>query len=64
MIATECVRTYLPHDFDYWSGWCKRGCGNRDDGRIVSRSGELISSGPEYNEAGLEKFRTRLERKK
>lgn len=64
MMPNECTRSYLPHEFDYYSGWCKRGCGNRDDGRIVSRSGDLIQAVPEYTEAGLEKFRNRLERKK
>lgn len=33
------------HKFDEVSGWCVYGCGNRDDGRAVSRSGVILDSG-------------------
>ena len=33
------------HDFDYYSGWCSRGCGVRDDRRVMTRDGEVLSAG-------------------
>lgn len=48
--ATECrpYRNGAPHDFDSNSGWCVHGCGNRDDGRIITRQAEVIHPGPTY----------------
>jgi len=51
------------HEFDYYSGYCVRGCGVRDDGRVTSRSGDILNTGPDYTQAELDKFRERLERK-
>ena len=51
------------HDFDWYSGWCRNGCGNRDDGRVINmRSGDVIHRGPDYDEnpERLEPFRKRL----
>lgn len=53
------------HDFDWYSGWCRRhGCGVREDGRVISvKSGAVLHPGPTYTEAELDKFRHRNERK-
>jgi hypothetical protein len=52
MIATQCSRFRLAkgfsHSFDPLSGWCLFGCGNREDGRIVTRDGRVIEAGPTY----------------
>jgi hypothetical protein len=54
----------MRHRFDYYSGWCHFGCGNRDDGRITSWNGSVIASGPSYTEDELTEFRERQERRK
>jgi hypothetical protein len=36
------------HRFDPDSGWCVYGCGNRDDGMITTREGNVIRFGPDY----------------
>lgn len=41
------------HTYDVLSGWCIYGCGNRDDGRIVTREGNVIEKGPQYTNAEL-----------
>ena len=49
---SQCSRFRLnkgfSHSFDPLSGWCLFGCGNRDDGRIVTRDGQVIEKGPQY----------------
>lgn len=51
-IASQCTKFRLTkgfsHSFDPLSGWCTFGCGNRDDGRIISRAGAVIEAGPQY----------------
>lgn len=37
-----------PHSFDPVSGWCRHGCGLRDDGRHQTYGGQVIDPGPEY----------------
>lgn len=32
------------HNFDPLSGWCSQ-CGLRDDGRLISRAGQIFHSG-------------------
>lgn len=54
----------LKHDFDYYSGWCRNGCGNRNDGRVINRGGTVLYPGPTYTEEQLEPMRKRLERLK
>jgi len=36
------------HRYDRISGWCVYGCNVRDDGRIITWSGIVLYSGPEY----------------
>ena len=43
------------HNFDPVSGWCK--CGYREDGRLLSRAGEVLRQGPEYTHQQLDQFR-------
>lgn len=61
MFATSCTRPRiskgLTHSYDPISGWCKRGCGNRDDGRITTREGNDIAKGPQYTDAELAQMR-------
>lgn len=41
----DCFRPPQPptrHRFSDVSGWCVNGCGTRDDGRIVNRSGSEL----------------------
>lgn len=45
------------HEFDYYSGWCSKGCNVRDDGRVVNRYGVVLSEGPEYTIDELTTFR-------
>lgn len=33
------------HDYEWLSGWCKHGCGVRDDGRVVTFAGDVLSAG-------------------
>lgn len=44
MYAEQCkpgkVHRWSHDEFN--SGWCVHGCGNRDDGRITSRSGDVL----------------------
>lgn len=58
MFATQCKNFRLDkgfsHSFDPLSGWCTFGCGNRDDGRIVSKDGRVIEAGPRYTGTELE----------
>jgi hypothetical protein len=50
MNTEPCIRpgqNPTTHRFDAVSGWCLNGCGARDDGRIVSRSGaEILRARP------------------
>jgi hypothetical protein len=39
--AREC-RPGKRHRYDPVSGWCVHGCGNRNDGRVVSRGGDVL----------------------
>ena len=59
--ATACVRhrtsKALSHTFDPVSGWCKHGCGNRDDGRISTREGNDIQAGPQYTQDELDQMK-------
>ena len=59
--ATACVRHRttkgLSHTFDPVSGWCKHGCGNRDDGRITTREGNDIQAGPQYTQDELDQMK-------
>jgi hypothetical protein len=41
MSAIDC-RPGRQHRFNRQSGWCVYGCGNRDDGRIVTRGGAEV----------------------
>lgn len=43
----ECINPETRHDYDEISGWCLKGCGNRDDGRVTSRFGDVIAPGDE-----------------
>lgn len=54
--AIECrpYRKCQPHDFSPISGWCEHGCGNRDDGRIITKQAEVIYAGPDYQQTTLE----------
>jgi len=61
MNANDCRAPGIRHRFDYYSGWCHRGCGNRDDGRIVSWNGAEIEPGPNYTLEELTEFRERLD---
>ncbi|MDQ1128281.1 hypothetical protein QE381_000409 [Microbacterium sp. SORGH_AS 888] len=45
MSALDC-RPGRAHRFDSPSGYCRWGCGVRDDGRVVSRAGDVIYPGP------------------
>jgi hypothetical protein len=58
MFVTSCTPTRLSkglsHSFDPVSGWCLFGCGNREDGRITTRDGRIIDSGPSYSENELQ----------
>lgn len=58
--AFEC-RPGKRHAFNYYSGWCAHGCGVRDDGRVVSRRGDVLHEGPSYTPDELASFRTRIE---
>lgn len=49
------------HRFDFVSGYCVHGCGNREDGRIVSREGNVIAPGPNYTPEELDAIRTRAD---
>lgn len=55
--ATHCIRQRtekgLTHSYDRKSGWCKHGCGNREDGRITTREGNVIDQGPTYTDNEL-----------
>lgn len=55
--ATHCIRQRtekgLSHAYDLKSGWCRFGCGNREDGRIVTREGNVIDQGPSYTDTEL-----------
>lgn len=50
--ASQCTKWRLnkgfSHSFDVLSGWCTFGCGNREDGRIVTRDGVILDPGPNY----------------
>ena len=50
--ASQCTKFRLTkgfsHSFDPLSGWCVFGCGNREDGGIVSRAGTVLEAGPQY----------------
>jgi len=52
MLSSQCkphrIGRGLSHSFDPLSGWCIFGCGNRDDGRIVTFAGQVIEKGPTY----------------
>lgn len=60
MAATFC-RPGKWHQFDTISGYCVHGCGNREDGRIVSREGNVIAPGPEHTDAELAEIRRRAD---
>lgn len=65
MYALGC-RPGRRHNFDWYSGWCRHGCGNREDGRVINiRSGDVIHRGIDYDAKPelLEPIRKRLERK-
>lgn len=60
MYALAC-KPGRKHDFDFYSGWCRVGCGNRSDGRVINmRTGDVVHAGPAYTEETLEPFRKRL----
>lgn len=44
------------HSFHPVSGWCAW-CNLRDDGRLVTKGGEVIHQGAEYTIDQLEQFR-------
>lgn len=44
MSATNCRPWAARHRFDAGSGWCGNGCGVRDDGRVIARSGTPIAT--------------------
>lgn len=54
--AEDCVPG-RSHRFDRLSGWCGWGCGNRDDGRIVTRHGVVLRRGPTYSMEALASIR-------
>lgn len=56
--ARDCIRG-RHHIFHADSGWCIRGCGNRDDGRIVTWLGGVIDPGPTYTADELAELRAR-----
>lgn len=37
-----------PHSFDPVSGWCRHGCGAREDGKVTAYDGHVIKPGPAY----------------
>jgi len=63
MFAHSCTAARigkgLSHSFDPLSGWCIFGCGNREDGRIVTREGRLIEKGPNYTGPELAQLQAR-----
>lgn len=58
MRAHDC-RPGKSHLFNRISGWCDLGCGNREDGRITTRHGDVIAEGPTYDHDQLDYFRAR-----
>lgn len=65
MFASQCTKFRLnkgfSHSFHPLSGWCIFGCGNREDGRIISRDGKVIEKGPQYTGAELADLQARSE---
>lgn len=45
MTALDC-RPGRTHRFDPLSGHCAHACGVRDDGRVVTRRGDVVRPGP------------------
>lgn len=43
------------HRFDPLSGWCAD-CNYRQDGRLISRDGDVWRPGPEYSNADLQRL--------
>lgn len=66
MFAQQCKKFRLDkglsHTFDRLSGWCVFGCGNRDDGRIVTGMGAVIEYGPKYTSQELAQIKANVER--
>ena len=66
MFATSCKRFRidkgLTHRYDVLSGWCVFGCGNRDDGRIVTGAGAVIERGPVYTSTELAEIKSTCDR--
>lgn len=48
------------HAFDPISGWCAH-CNLRDDGRLVSKGGDVFQPGRGYTPAELDTIRTRIQ---
>lgn len=65
MSALDC-RPGRTHNFQSPSGYCRWGCGVRDDGRVVSRRGDVIYPGPherpQHQHAALYGFEDYTER--
>lgn len=62
--TTRCVLwrdPRAPHSFDPVSGWCRHGCGTRDDGRHQTPGGQVIDPGPTYYPHDLAKLATKLQ---
>ncbi len=58
MRARDC-RHPRGHQFHPISGWCTRMCGVREDGRVITRDGQVILNGPDHTEEQLNIFRQR-----
>ena len=59
MNAHGCFRGRA-HQFDEISGWCDRGCGVRDDGRVIDRAGNVVFPGPPMSPERLDAHRTKI----
>lgn len=47
MTYAHGCRPNRTHSFDSVSGWCRHGCGVREDARVLNRAGDVILPGRE-----------------
>lgn len=60
MNARDCIQGKT-HRFDPTSGYCIHGCGNRDDGHVTTRKGDVVFDGPMYTPEELAGFRRQID---
>ena len=48
------------HVFDAISGWCAH-CNLRDDGRLISKGGDVLHPGRGYSAAEIDSIRKRIQ---